>query len=220
MRKVYCFIVLIIVTIVFAGCNNNTQVNSTNSNDSSIVEEKDDNKVNGTDENEEEILTVEETAEHIVSLLSTKDFAELETLVHPEKGVRFTPYGYVNAEEDQVFSSKEVVDLWENDRSFLWGYYDGTGDPIELTFQEYYSRFVYDADYVNAKERSINQRLGQGNSLDNSKDIYPEGTVIEFHFPGFDEKYEGMDWKSLRLVLERDGDKWFLVGIIHDQWTI
>jgi UDP-N-acetyl-2-amino-2-deoxyglucuronate dehydrogenase len=31
---------------------------------------------------------------------------------------------------------------------------------------------------------------------------------------------EGMDWRSLRLVFEKKNDIWYLVGIIHDQWTI
>jgi (p)ppGpp synthase/HD superfamily hydrolase len=29
-----------------------------------------------------------------------------------------------------------------------------------------------------------------------------------------------MDWRSLRLVFEKKNDIWYLVGIIHDQWTI
>jgi len=43
---------------------------------------------------------------------------------------------------------------------------------------------------------------------------------VEYHFPGFDKKYEGMDWASLRLVLIEAKDGWKLVGIVHDQWTI
>jgi hypothetical protein len=29
-----------------------------------------------------------------------------------------------------------------------------------------------------------------------------------------------MNWASLRLVFERSGNKWYLVGISHDEWTI
>jgi (p)ppGpp synthase/HD superfamily hydrolase len=29
-----------------------------------------------------------------------------------------------------------------------------------------------------------------------------------------------MDWRSLRLVFEKKDDIWYIVGIIHDQWTI
>lgn len=168
----------------------------------------------------EKELSAEDTAFAAVKQLKEKNFSALKDLIHPTKGVRFTPYGYIDVEKNLVFSAKEVGSLHENQQIYLWGEYDGTGDPIELSFQEYYKKFVYDADYIQAEEISINKRLGHGNSIDNSMEVYPGATVVEFHFPGFEEKYEGMDWKSLRLVIEKLDDKWYVVGIIHDQWTI
>ena len=32
--------------------------------------------------------------------------------------------------------------------------------------------------------------------------------------------FDGMDWKSLRLVFQEKDNIWYLVGIIHDGWTI
>jgi hypothetical protein len=29
-----------------------------------------------------------------------------------------------------------------------------------------------------------------------------------------------MDWRSLRLFLEQKDGTWYLVGIVHGQWTI
>jgi hypothetical protein len=43
---------------------------------------------------------------------------------------------------------------------------------------------------------------------------------VEYYFPGFEAQYEGMDWKSLRLVFEQHQGSWKLVGIIHNEWTI
>ena len=62
--------------------------------------------------------------------------------------------------------------------------------------------------------------MGQGNTLINSSEIYKDAIIIEYHFSGFDPQYEGMDWRSLRLAFEKVNDIWYLVGIIHDQWTI
>jgi hypothetical protein len=62
--------------------------------------------------------------------------------------------------------------------------------------------------------------IGKGNTLENIHEVYPDGVFVEFHFTGFNEQYDGMDWKSLRLVFEQDGGSWRLVGIVHDQWTI
>lgn len=161
----------------------------------------------------------EAAAKEIVQLLKEKNIETLSEYIHPSKGVRFSPYGYINEEKDRIMNSKQIVGAMEDQTTYVWGHFDGSGEPINMTFEEYFNRFVYDEDYLNAEKVAVNERLGQGNSLDNSKDVYPEGTVVEFHFPGFEEKYEGMDWRSLRLVMEKVEDNWVLVGIIHDEWT-
>ncbi|MFC0559365.1 hypothetical protein [Halalkalibacter alkalisediminis] len=168
---------------------------------------------------EEQILTLEETADTIVHLLKDHDMKGVADFIHPTDGVRFSPYGYIDVDNDQVFSAEEVKNLWEDETVYHWGSLDGTGEPIDKTFPEYYERFVYDEDYANAEETAVDERLGHGNTLDNTKEVYPSASVVEFHFSGFEEQYEGMDWRSLRLVLKEEDDKWYLVSIIHDEWT-
>lgn len=89
-----------------------------------------------------------------------------------------------------------------------------------MTFAEYYRKFVYDQDYIHPEQTAVNHRIGQGNTIDNSRQVYPNATLVEYHLSGFDPQYQGMDWKSLRIVLEKDAGQWYVVGIIHDQWTI
>ncbi|NLW03183.1 MAG: hypothetical protein GX027_07950 [Clostridiaceae bacterium] len=163
---------------------------------------------------------IEERAIEVLTAISNNDFGKLSGAVHPEKGVRFTPYGYVDAERDLVFSADEIKSMASDSRIYMWGNYDGIGDPIELSFRDYFSRFVYDADFLEAEQTGYNKILGQGNSINNSFEFYEDSIIVEYHFPGIDPKYEGMDWRSLRLVFEEAGDTWYLVGIIHDEWTI
>lgn len=175
----------------------------------------------GKDEvDKEKIDNPETVADMIVSAMEEKDIETLANFVHPSKGVRFSPYGYINVDEHLVFTAEELNELLENDTVHQWGSFDGTGDPIEMTFTEYYQRFVYDEDYLNAEIRSVDERLGQGNTIDNLADVYPDTTVVEYHFSGFDPQYDGMDWRSLRIVLEKEAGQWYLVAIIHDEWTI
>ncbi|HWI66321.1 MAG TPA: hypothetical protein VNT75_31190 [Symbiobacteriaceae bacterium] len=159
-------------------------------------------------------------AREAVEVLKSKDMEKLAALVHPEKGVRFTPYSNVDKQKDLVFKAGELKGAWVNKRLYLWGNYDGSGDPINLGFADYYAKFVYDVDFASAPKIGWNESIGQGNSLDNWRTAYPEGAMVEFHFPGFNSKYAGMDWRSLRLVFEQTGNQWYLVGIIHAQWTI
>ncbi|MCD8502820.1 MAG: hypothetical protein LRY71_15590 [Bacillaceae bacterium] len=176
---------------------------------------------NGEEQEEErETLTAKEQAQEIVQLLKEQDMRRLSTYVHPSKGLLFSPYSYVDKEEDLVFQAEEVAQLMSDDTVYTWGVFDGKGNPIEMTFQEYYERFVYDVDFVNAEEVSVNEQISSGNTIDNSQEAFPDAEVVEFHFSGFDPDYAGMDWRSLRVVLEMEDDQWYIVAIIHDEWTI
>lgn len=101
-----------------------------------------------------------------------------------------------------------------------WGNYDGTGDPIKLTVPAYLKKFVYNADYLTAEAVGFDEVMKQGNSRNNLTELYPNHHFIDYHFSGFEQKNKGMDWTSLRLVFEKENGQYFLVAIIHDQWTV
>jgi hypothetical protein len=165
------------------------------------------------------------TAEAILALRD-RDMVTLSGLVHPEKGVRFSPYTFVQVEpgpmgdQDLVFGASEVAGLMSDPAVYQWGLYDGSGEPIEGTFPDYYGRFVYDADFAQPNAIGYDRVVGRGNTINNIDESYPQSTTVEYHFEGFDPQLAGMDWRSLRLVFERLEGAWYLVGIVHDEWTI
>ncbi len=154
----------------------------------------------------------------VVTALKDRDLVQVAAYVDPLKGLRFSPYATVK-DGDQVFTADTVTGLFDDTSVYTWGNYDGTGEPINLAFSDYYAKFVYDEDFANPAQLSLNHRLGTGNSIDNIQEYYPRAMVIEFFFPGFDAQFEGMDWRSLRLVFVQENSDWYLAGIIHDQWT-
>jgi len=162
---------------------------------------------------------LEETAERVITALAEKDLVTVAEFAHPEMGVRFSPYTYVR-EDHLVFTPEELTGLVGSDQVRMWGHYDGTGDPIELTFDEYFHEFVYSADFANPEEVAIDEELGWSNMINNITEFYPGSSFVEYHFSGFEEQYQGMDWESLRLVFIQEEGTWYLVGIVHDQWTI
>ena len=155
-----------------------------------------------------------------IELLKAKDMQGLSARVHPDKGLRFTPYPCVDLQADQVFTAQEVAGLPQDTTVYQWGVFDGSGEPIKLDFNGYYQRFIYDHDFAQPQLIGNNQIVGTGNTVDNVAAAYPEGEFIEFHFAGFDSQYAGLDWSSLKLVFEQKNDVWYLVGIIHGEWTI
>jgi hypothetical protein len=160
------------------------------------------------------------TALRVVELIADGDFGTVADFVHLTEGVRFSPYGYVNVDDDLLFSYVELDGIMQSSQIYTWGAFDGTGDPIDKNFSDYYDRFIYDADFANPEIIGNNTLVGSGNTLINLGDVYPSGSFVEFHFTGFDAQYDGMDWRSLRLVFQQDSAQWKLVGIIHDEWTI
>lgn len=239
-RKFIALAVLMSAIVTFTGCVSNRK----NTGDVKIIEKseeedankqndssnKDDNK-GGSDLNEKKDVLdkdtkeltkkmVEDYSKEAMVALKDKDMEKLSQLVHPEKGVRFSPYTFVEKDKDLVFDAKKVKELMEDTHLYVWGRYDGSGEPIELTFADYYKTFVYDADFINAPKVGYNEAIGKGNTVNNSFEFYKNAIIIEYHFPAIEEKYEGMDWRSLKLVFEKYKNKWYIVGVIHDQWTI
>ncbi|WP_339317149.1 hypothetical protein [Paenibacillus sp. FSL R10-2734] len=165
--------------------------------------------------------SVTEAASTVMNALKNKDMNQLAAWVHSEKGLRFSPYAYVDTKNDIVFTKSEVEVLMNDTTKRVWRTFAGSGDLIELTFADYYKQFVYDADFIQTAEIAVNKGLGQGTTINNLNEVYPKEQYdfVEYHIAGIDPSVEGMDWRSLRLVFEKIGEDHALVGIIHDQWT-
>src|SRR5262245_37237413 len=160
-------------------------------------------------------------AQQVMSALKAGDMVKFATFVHPQKGVRFSPYASVLPDEDRVVKKNQLAHMWAGNTRHKWRAYDGSGDPIRLTFKKYHRRFILHHDFSHAQSARYNgEILGHGNTINNVRAIYPGAIAVEHHFPGFDPKVSGMDWTSLWLVFEKKGNEWYLVGIVHDEWTI
>lgn len=166
---------------------------------------------------DEETLTT--IATEILTALKAKDYKAFTAYFHPTDSVLFSPYGFIDIKTSKKLTKATFTKLIDERGSVNWGYYDGTGKAIRLSAQQYLDKFVYNADYLNAEKTAFNQVIGKGNSLNNLKEVYPRHPFIEYYFSGFNQKYEGMDWTSLRLVFSAYEGNYYLVAVVHDQWT-
>lgn len=151
----------------------------------------------------------------ILTCLKNKNYSKFVTYIHPVSGVRFSPYTYVE-EGDVKLKADQFINTLNKNKKILWGAYDGTGDDIRLTVKEYLKKFVYDVDYLKEK-MSVNKTLSHGNTINNIKEFYPGCDYVEMYHPG---KEDGNDWSGLRFIFKKYNGKYFLVGIVHDEWTI
>lgn len=169
------------------------------------------------------VSTDKETAlkaanEAVLQALHDKNYKRFSEFIHPEKGVRFSMYAFVSPEGDKLFSKSDFIKYQPTKTVFTWGALDGSGDPYKSTITDYLIKWVYSKDFATGQV-SINEFQGKGNSLNNLKDIYSKADFTENFIKGSGENAE-MDWKCLRLVFEQLNGKYYLVGVINDQWTI
>lgn len=231
-------VMLVILTSTLFGCTNKDEIKSLKG-EMQIKEEQIDSLNTIIKTNEDTITTLKERVSElevktnansntvlnqamiVINMLKNKDMINLAEYIHPSRGVRFTPYSYIETQTNLIFQAEEITTLMDNTQLFTWGEFDGSGEPIDATFSDYYDLFVYDVDFAEPDLIGNNTIVGtSGNMVNNISQAYPTESFVEFHFSGSDAQYAGMDWKSLRLVFENVDGNWYLVGVIHDQWTI
>lgn len=159
-------------------------------------------------------------ADSIIDAISRNDWDFLTYHIHPDRGIRFSPYAFIDTTRDLTFSRNEIRHLISNKNQYKWGFYDGSGESIKLNFGGYYKRFIYDKDYKSAKRGALDDSMISSNTVNNIIECYKNLPVhfVEYYNPGSNE-YDGMDWSCLRLVFEYKNKRWYLIGIVHDQWT-
>lgn len=193
-------------------------INSTSNNDVSL---------GNYDLNDEGIIksevakkVIEKTAHELMNAIKNKDAGKIAEYAHPMKGVRFTPYTTVSTENDLIINKDNIKSFFKDENSYIWGNYDGIGDEIKLTPNQYYEKFIYSEDFISAPKIGYNEVLSSGNMVENQFEVYKNAIIVEYYIPQINPEYGGLDWQSLRLVFEEYEGNWKLVGIIHNQWTI
>lgn len=247
-KSILMMIILLVLSLSIVACGNSESDNVEKADmkqldKEKIKDEKEDEKqvkkkesredfkerIDKLEKDNEELMTLKNTSQpnnllarslQVMNYIKIKDFQGLSTYVHPSKGVRFSPYFFVDEENHQSFTAQEIAGISQHTDVLTWGTQDGTGNPIELNFSDYYDRYIYDNEYVNPHLIGVNNPIGQGNITDNVTSVYADGKYVEYHFKGFNQEHDGMDWRSLRLVFEKNEDTWYLVGVVHGEWTI
>lgn len=154
----------------------------------------------------------------LLQAIKLGNYGTFSDFIHPEKGVRFSMYAFVNRNEDKHFSKADFQKYFPAKTIFTWGSRDGTGEIYQAAIDSYFKKWVFKKDFTQSKY-SFNTFQGNGNSLNNLKEIYPDADFTENYIAG-SEKYSGMDWNSLRFVFEKFEGKYYLVAVVNDEWTV
>jgi hypothetical protein len=219
MKNILFFAVLLVVF----SCGNSTQKNENDGSDSlrssDKIKQSDSSELRPNVSGPGTIDPMLSAYSMVIDSLKAGNFQGLISFIHPEKGLRFSPTTNVK-KSDLLFTREQFLELVKDKTvKKVWGTYDGSGDPIKLTFSDYYKKFIFDKDFSKPDTMSVDNFIGGGNTVNNVKEFYTGARTADFHFKGT-AKNNYMDWSTLRLVVEMKDGKLFLVGIVHDQWSI
>lgn len=156
--------------------------------------------------------------DEVLQALKAKDYKTFASFIHPEKGISFSMYAFIDPKSDKHFSKEDFEKYQPTKTLFTWGAQDGSGDPYKATINDYLGKWVFSNDFT-ASQYSFNKFLGRGNSLNNLEEIYPKSDFTENYIKGT-EKNSEMDWKTLRFVFEEFQGKYYLIAVVNDRWTI
>ena len=222
----------LVIFFLFASCNQpNSSVKPSNPvSDTSILIEStkffhpDPEIITHRDSNDTTIdrqidtLLLLNVSKKILKHIKARNYRKFALFIHPQHHLRLSPYANIDTTKDRLLSAEQLLLLAKQNRKINWNSSWDT-EPDLLTVDEYFKKFVYDVDFLNAEQKSINSYHSQGTDLNNIKEAYPGCDVVEFFFSGFDEKYAGHDFRGLRLVYKMKNKKPYLAGIVHDEWT-
>ncbi len=90
--------------------------------------------------------TLVQRAKEILQFAAKKEYAKIADYIHPTKGIRFSPYTYVDTAEHKHFTAAEFREQVEKNakKKVLWGTSDPLGEDILLTVEGYFKEFGYD----------------------------------------------------------------------------
>lgn len=198
--KIYRFIIVSFALVVFTSCKKQAITDEKNT----IVEKK---------SNKDSLLL--STSSKVLELLSKKDFESLKAFVTPNSKVLFSPYLYIDSKVAQKLSVSELID---NKVKLNWGIYDGRGEPINATIDDYFSEFVSNKDFLKSDEITLNSTIVRGSSKNNILNVFPNSQQVEYYVKGTD-KNQNKDWNSLILVFEEKNSKYYLIAVVHNEFT-
>ena len=96
----------------------------------------------------------------------------------------------------------------------------GYGDERHtMSLRDYTLIHLYSRDFLSEADVSLGERkVGGGADLDPVFQDRPGSIFVDYYVPNRTGD-AGMDWATLRLILGRYNDKWFLTDIAKKAWA-
>lgn len=155
---------------------------------------------------------------NVARLIRDRDYAALSDWVSPQDGLYIIPYSTVDFETNLRFTQDDLKGFGGSKTLYIWGVHPGTGKPIEMTAQDFFSSFLGARDFSAPEIIGYNKVVRTGNAVENVSEAFPDAYFVDLFFSSSDSQIP--DWASLKLVFRTDeagGER--LIAIIHSANT-
>src|SRR5690554_5270577 len=113
MKASYLYITFCL--LILAACTNNPNSAKKESTDDSQPSAGDTLAVTS------DTLSLADYSKQLLLLLKKKRYTDLQHYIHPDKGLRFSPYGYINLDSDVHIQADQLPALVSKKDKTLWG---------------------------------------------------------------------------------------------------
>jgi hypothetical protein len=157
---------------------------------------------NDVSDRDEGLSKLRQQTDPLVAALKSANLRALSAYVHPTSGLLV--YGV-------TMHRKDLANPAFGARIFKWAASDESGETPTASVSAYL-RGLYKSDYLRAAVVSFNDRHRANMETAPLALIRRPGAVfVDYHVKSATEY--GTDWTTLRLILEKANDRWFLVEI-------
>ena len=161
--------------------------------------------------------TLKAQTDAIVAALKSAEFGRLAEYVHPISGLMFDGVRFMkNDLRDPSLPSRP--------QTFQGGYLNlgddlfYSGERKIISLRDYTLRHLYSRDFLSSSEVSLGEpKVGSGGGHGSPFQGRP-GSIFIDYFVDNSANGNGIDWATLRLILERYNNRWFLTEIGKTTW--
>ncbi|VAW71351.1 hypothetical protein MNBD_GAMMA12-1312 [hydrothermal vent metagenome] len=152
---------------------------------------------------------ISDIAKKTIDSIKNKNWKNLAALVHPDKGIRFSPSLKIDLKKHQVIKANKLHNEYYSPFKKTWGTNTKKGTQIKMTFADYAEQYIHRDNYWDTTSVKFNQFSHAAKNPTNLESTYPHSIIVE---------YRGKTSASnLYLIFEESEFEWRIVAIAGTQ---
>lgn len=179
-------------------------------------------QVNASDGAEEASIldTLDALSDEILMLIDENRFEELTDYVVSD--VYFMPGPNIGFDKAIYLGMDDWSIINDYEDALVWGYYEGSGEDMVFTPSDFFDHFISNFNFRAAPEKTVKAYRDLGDGFAFWKNDTNGDYFVEYHYPGFNPDFEGIDYQTLYMVFtyDEEADTYLLTGITNHYWTI